>query len=80
MKMEQQKQRPEAQNLKTASSGAFFFMVVSLPFDGVIFHFSSFLLLITALFSVLSYRWETAQHSLKKYKSVHVAFLAIALL
>ena len=80
MKMEQQKQRPEAQNLKTASSGAFFFMVVSLPFDGVIFHFSSFLLLITALFSVLSYRWETVQHSLEKYKSAHVAFLAIVLL
>jgi O-antigen ligase len=78
--MEQQKQRPEAQNLKIANSGAFLFMVVSLPFDSAMFHFSSFLLLITALFSVLSYRWETLQHSLGKYKSVHVAFLAIVLL
>ena len=78
--MEQQKQRPEAQNLKTASSGAFLFMVVSLPFDGAMFHFASLLLLITALLSVLPYRWATVQHSLEKYKSVHVAFLAIVLL
>lgn len=78
--MGQQKQRPEAQNLKTASSGAFLFMVVSLPFDGAMFHFASLLLLITALLSVLPYRWATVQHSLEKYKSVHVAFLAIVLL
>ena len=78
--MEQQKQRPEAQNLKTASSGAFLFMVVSLPFDGAMFHFASLLLLIAALLSVLPYRWATVQHSLEKYKSVHVAFLAIVLL
>jgi hypothetical protein len=34
MKMEQQKQRPESQNLKTANSGALLFMAVPLPFDG----------------------------------------------
>lgn len=79
MNIEQQKQRPEARNLKTANSGMFFCVVIALPFDGATFHFASLLLLVTALLSVSSYRWVAVQQSLEKFKTVHWAFLGIVL-
>ena len=78
--METHKQKPEAPNLKTANSGAFIFMVVSLPFDGAMFHFSSFLLFVTALLSLSSYKWVAVRQSVEKFKAIHWTFLAIVLL
>ena len=78
--METHKQKPEAPNLKTANSGAFIFMVVSLPFDGAMFHFSGFLLFVTALLSLSSYKWVAVRQSVEKFKAIHWTFLAIVLL
>lgn len=65
-------------NLKTANQGVFFLLLVALPFDNALFHFSTLLLLTTFLLSLSYTGWEPFKRILAKTRNVQWAFLCIA--
>lgn len=64
-------------NLKTANQGVFFLLLLALPFDNALFHFASFLLLITFFLSIYENGKSTLMSSLNRIRAVHMAFLGI---
>ena len=64
-------------NLKTANQGVFFLLLLALPFDNALFHFASFLLLITFFLSLYEIGKSTLMSSLNRIRAVHMAFLGI---